>query len=90
MTATERVVFPSGYDVPNGATAIELEPIGSDLSLRDRRAESQRRIHEHRAVRGLTQPTAGGACLHERLDEHRHRCVRRIQVVGGHVAERAR
>ena len=90
MTARDGVILTARRDVTDRSVSIELEAIGRDLTLRDRCAEAQRRVDQHSAVGGLAQSAAGGARVHERLHEHGHGGFRGIEIVSGHVAQRAR
>jgi hypothetical protein len=87
MAAGDRVVLSPGGHVAKLAVPSELEPIGRDLALCNRRSEAPGRAHEHPVVGRPAQSTAGRTGVYERLNEHRHRGVRRIQTVRRHVAQ---
>ena len=90
MGAGDAVVFLTDGRTKQLARRTELEAIGRHLALRDRGAQPPRRADQHLSVGRSAQSAAGRARAHERLNEHRHRRVRRVQIVRRHVAQRPR
>ena len=90
MHAADAMILLARRDAQELAVGTELEPIGRHFALRDRRAEPPRRGDEHLSGRRPAQAAAGGFRRDERLHEHRHRGVRRVEVVRRHVAQRPR
>ncbi len=82
------VILAAGLDRAHEALAAEHDAVGHHLALRDRRAEPPGGADQHLAVGGLAQAAAGGARRDQRLDQHRHRGVGRIEPVVVHVAAR--
>ena len=90
MRAGDGVILLTNGGAKQLALQAELEAIGRHFTLRDRRAQSPRRADQHLAGRRPAQPAARRRATHERLHEHGHRGVCRIEVVRRHVPQRTR
>ena len=88
--ATDGVKFRTRGYLAQRSVSGERIPIRRHFALGDGRAESPCRVDDHFSIGRLTEPAARRARGHQRLDQQGHRGIRRIQIMGCHVAQRAR
>ena len=85
------MVFAAGFVRADETLAGQHDAVGHHFALRDGGAESPGGADQHHgAVGGLAQAAAGGARGNERLHQHRHRGVGRMEIVLSHRTARIR
>src|SRR5262249_2995608 len=81
-------LFAAGLDLAYEALAAERNAVGHHLTLGDGGAEPPGGAEQHLVLAGAAQAAARRARLDQRLNQHRHRGLARVDVVRLHVAAR--
>ena len=81
-------MLAAGFVAAEKAVTAEHDAVRHHFALGDCRAEPPGGAEQHVAVGGFAQTAARGARGNERLHQHRHRGVGRIEIVLRHIAAR--